>query len=119
MGDNRRDVINTFRSLTGHLAQEREALSLSAKGDDIGALQMSRRVVKTRLYHANTPPYICSVDIGKAHTALARILQKIINKLGGANENLQRKYRAEAATNYYSAWEITRTEEAWDLFVNV
>mmetsp|Transcript_11594 Transcript_11594/g.13640 ORF Transcript_11594/g.13640 Transcript_11594/m.13640 type:complete len:120 (+) Transcript_11594:168-527(+) len=119
MSDNTRNIRDPFSSLTGHIEREREALHLSEKGDDIGAMQMSRHVLRTRLYHADVPPHISSIDIANSHTALARILQKIIGKLRGVNANLHNKYRAEASTNYYAAWEITRTQEAWNLYTNV
>jgi len=115
--DNKPD--NTFRSLTGHVALERKALILSEKGDDIRALQVSTRVLEIRLYHATIPPLACSIDTANAHTAVARVLEKIIVKLRGENATLESKYRAQAANHYYAAWKIIRSQSAWNLFINV
>mmetsp|Transcript_3581 Transcript_3581/g.4044 ORF Transcript_3581/g.4044 Transcript_3581/m.4044 type:complete len:120 (-) Transcript_3581:104-463(-) len=119
MSDNAVDMNNTFRSSTGANELEVEALVSIEKDDLIGAFQKSELVVELRSHHADIPPYVCSIDIANSHTSSARVLQKIMVKLGGANEILHNKYRAKAANSYYEAWKINRTEEAWNLFVDV
>lgn len=96
------------RSLTGVYELSCQASILSGHGDLIGERKIRERILQIRVFHLNVAPYSSSLDVADCHITVAKVIVKIISKLGGSDNALTFKYEAQLADHYHAAYVIHR-----------